>query len=276
MPRGGSSECNPPRRWLTACLLVLLSVVSGLQAESLSLSPQQEAFRQAWDAARNGDRKAFEQALPGLEDYLLYPYLRYEDLRHRRARVAVDEMAGFLDAHRGWAFTPALQTTWLRSLGKRGRWKALLEHGAASRDTEVRCYVAQARLRTGATEGLLPLAQGLWAAGKSQPDACDPVFAWLQRQDGISNGLAWERVRLAMKARERKLARYAGRFMDQDQQVWAERWFQLDQGGYRQLNRASRWPCITWMRASGASHAPVSITACSATIRSISRPRTRS
>ena len=219
-----------------------------LRAESLVLSPQQEAFRQAWDAARSGDRSAFEQALPGLEDYLLYPYLRYEDLRHRRARVPTEEMAGFIEAHRDWAFTPALETAWLRSLGKRGRWAALLEYGSESRDTEVRCNVAHTRIRTGDTGGLLPVAQGLWAAGQSQPDACDPVFAWLKQQDGIGNGLAWERVRLAMKARERKLARYAGRFMDEDQQVWAERWYQQDRGGYRQLSRALGWPDNAYTR----------------------------
>ena len=213
-----------------------------LRAETLILSPQQEAFRQAWDAARSGDRSAFEQALPGLEDYLLYPYLRYEDLRHRRTSVPAEEMAGFLAAHREWAFAPALETAWLRSLGKGGRWAALLEYGSQSGDTEVRCHVAHARIRTGDTGGLLPVAQGLWAAGQSQPDACDPVFAWLKQQDGIGNGLAWERVRLAMKARERKLARYAGRFMDEDQQVWAERWYQQDRGGYRQLSRALGWP----------------------------------
>ena len=242
MPRGGFRECNAPRRWLTACFLAWLLAAPGLAAETIPLSAQQEAFRQAWDAARGGDRNTFEQALPGLQDYLLYPYLRYEDLRHRRSRVPVEEMAGFLDAHRDWAFKPALETAWLRSLVKRGRWEALLEHGSESKDTEVRCGVARARILTGDTEGLLPVAQGLWAAGKSQPEACDPVFAWLRRQDGIGNGLAWERVRLAMKARERKLARYAGRFMDDDHRVWAERWYEQDRGGYRQLSRALRWP----------------------------------
>lgn len=243
-----SSECNAPRRWLTACLAAFLLAVPVLWADTVPLTPQQQSFRAAWDAARDGDRDAFEQALPGLEGYLLYPYLRYEDLRHRRARVPVEEMAGFLEAHRGWAFTPALETAWLRSLGDRGRWEALLEYGTGSRDTEIRCYLAQARIRTGDTAELLPVAQGLWAAGKSQPDACDPVFAWLRRQDGISNGLAWERVRLAMKARERNLARYAGRFLDEDNKVWAERWYQQDKGGYRQLSLARGWPDSAYAR----------------------------
>jgi soluble lytic murein transglycosylase len=89
---------------------------------------------------------------------------------------------------------------------------------------------------------LLREAQGLWTAGKSQPDACDPVFSWLIKQDGISTGLAWERVRLAMAARERNLARYASRFMDDGERIWAERWYEQDRGDYRRLRQASQWP----------------------------------
>ena len=63
--------------------------------------------------------------MPAAEGYLLYPYLRYEDLRHRRAAVPAPEMADFLAAHRDWAFADGLETVWLRTLGKRGRWQAV-------------------------------------------------------------------------------------------------------------------------------------------------------
>ncbi len=118
----------------------------------------------------------------------------------------------------------------------------MLQYAVLSKDTEVRCYVAQARIKLGQTEGLLPVAQELWAVGKSQPDACDPVFAWLKTEGGITSGLAWERVRLAMAARERNLARYVARYLDQDGQVWADRWQKQDRGGYRQLQQAHQWP----------------------------------
>lgn len=211
-------------------------------ADEDPLAAQRAEFAAAWDAARKGDRDVFEQSLEGLSDYILYPYLRYEDLRHRRRSVGEEEMSGFLEAHRGWAFTPGLETAWLRSLGDRGRWDAVLTYGGVSQDTEVRCHFAHARIRRGLTDGLEPVAQALWTKGKSQPDACDPVFAWLRKRDGISSGLAWERFSLSMKARERKLARYIVRYMGTEDQAWADRWLQQDRGGYRQLGRASRWP----------------------------------
>ncbi|RPH97714.1 MAG: hypothetical protein EHM68_07370 [Lysobacterales bacterium] len=203
---------------------------------------QREAFIRAWQAAARGERSRFEQAMPGLRDYLLYPYLRYEDLRHRRAQVEAGEMAGFLEAHADWAFSPGLTTAWLRTLGAQERWGDVLAHAGESDDIEVRCHFAHARIVHGDTEDLLPAAQSLWAAGRSQPDACDPVFRWLQDQGGITPGLAWERIRLAMEARQPRLTLYLARYLDEADRGWADRWYQQDRGGYRQLDQAAGWP----------------------------------
>ncbi len=181
-----------------------------------------------------GERELFEQLMPGLKDYLLYPYLQYEDLRFHRGRVDDQEMVAFLDGHGDWAFTEGLRTAWLKSLGKRKHWDSLLKYAPGSGDTEVRCYLAHARLLRGQTEGLLTVAQQLWTVGKSQPDACDPVFKWLRKQGGITPGLAWERIRLAMEAREPRLALYLARFLPAGERAWVDRWYQQ--------NRAAYWP----------------------------------
>lgn len=241
--RDRNGECTLRRRIATALLLMFCILPMAHGADDDRREEHRADFIDAWESARQGDRDEFNRSLEGLQDYLLFPYLRYEDLRHRRSHVSEREMSAFIEAHRDWAFTPALETAWLRTLGDRGRWDAVLQYGGNSEDTVVQCHFAHARLRRDLTDGLLPVAQGLWTAGKSQPDACDPVFAWLRNQQGgITSGLAWERIRLAMQAREQRLARYVARFLDSDQQVWAERWYQQDRSGYRQLRQASQWP----------------------------------
>jgi len=226
----------------TVLLVALGLSVSGAKAQEDMLAEQRAAFSEAWNAARNGDRDSFEGSLDSFRGYILHPYLRYEDFRHRRRSVDEEEMAKFLQSHRDWAFTAALETAWLRSLGERGQWNAVLKHGEKSRDTEVRCHLANARIQTGATDGLIPVARALWTKGESQPDACDPVFAWLNEQGGINSGLAWARFKLAMTARERPLARYIVRFMNEDDRTWADRWLQQDRNSYRRLDAALRWP----------------------------------
>jgi len=69
---------------------------------------QREQFSRAWHAATRGQRDIFRKSMPGLTDYVLYPYLQYEDMRFRRATVSAAEMSTFLDSHEDWAFTAGL------------------------------------------------------------------------------------------------------------------------------------------------------------------------
>jgi soluble lytic murein transglycosylase len=172
----------------------------------------------------------------------LYPYLRYEDLRYRRSRVDPGEMSDFLAAHEDWAFSGPLRTAWLRTLGAQQRWDLLLAHAGEPKDTVLRCQIAQARIAAGDTANLLPAAQDLWAVGRSQPDECDPVFRWLEAQGGITAGLAWQRIGLAMEARQPRLTLYLAGFLPADARSWADRWYQQDRSGYRNLDQALRWP----------------------------------
>ncbi|MDT8319897.1 MAG: transglycosylase SLT domain-containing protein [Xanthomonadales bacterium] len=229
-------------------LLLAASLAGGPLFAADSEADQRRDFERAWRAAAGGDRALFSQLMPGLQNYRLYPYLQYEDLRHRRARVAPAEMAAFLEAHEDWAFTAGLRRSWLRSLGKHRRWDALLRHAPGTDDVQLRCHLAQARIQRGLTDGLLQEARSLWTVGKSQPDACDPVFDWLIKQDGITPGLAWERIGLAMEAGQPRLALYVARFLPPDRQRWAELWQQQHRERYQWLDRAKTWQDVEYAR----------------------------
>ncbi len=150
---------------LLAGLLPLMAIAQQGAGQGAGLQDQ-ERFSRAWNAASHGEREVFRQLMPTLEDYLLYPYLQYEDLRYRRAGVDAQEMATFLDVHGDWAFTAGLRTAWLKSLGEKERWDSLLKYASDSGNTEVRCYLAHARIARGQTDGLLATAQQLWAVGE--------------------------------------------------------------------------------------------------------------
>jgi soluble lytic murein transglycosylase len=227
------------RQFLLPALLICgLSAQQGVQADAT----ERERFKAAWTAASRGDHDTFKQLRAGLADYPLYPYLAYEDFRHRRAQVQPAEMQEFLAAHSDWAFSRGLRLAWLKTLGKRNAWQALLDYGESATDTVVRCYRARAQIQTGQLDGLLQEAQDLWAVGKSQPSECDPVFEWLKDQGGITPALAWERVRLAMMAGNPRLTLYLARFLPAPDREWLQRWQQLSQNRYRDLPNARSWP----------------------------------
>lgn len=216
-------------------------VVHAAVPEASRDATQRAAFEEAWRSARSGRRERFEELGPSLKGYVLYPYWQYEDYRHRRAQVAPETMDNFLDWHDDWAFTRGLRTAWLKTLGREGRWHALVDYGEGSRNTEVRCYVARARLKTGNPDGVLEEARELWTVGHSQPDACDPLFAWFIDADGVTSELAWERIRLAMASGNSRLTVYLARFLPKPDRTWLERWQRLDRDGYRHLGRAAAW-----------------------------------
>ena len=236
------TQANGFRQYV--CLLtVVLVFISGLakasgQAESAELGQ----FKQAWEAARKGDHASFNQIKDTLETYVLYPYLQYEDYRARRARVPVDEMAIFLESHRDWAFSSGLRTAWLRSLAKKGRWTDLVAQSGGVSDTALRCQRARGQIILKQTEGVLGEAQKLWVVGKSQPDECDPVFAWLAKNNGITPSLAWERIRLVIEAGNRSLAMYLARYVPHDERRWVQEWYTLSGAGYSRLEQTRSWP----------------------------------
>jgi soluble lytic murein transglycosylase len=230
--------CSPVRSLvmgLAASLFTYCGLVNASDNELMQ-------FRKAWDAARTGDHASFNQIRSTLQDYVLFPYLQYEDYRSRRASVPTKEMSGFLGNHEGWAFTPGLRRAWLKSLAKRGRWVDLVAHSEGVSDTVLRCQRVRGQIILKQTDGVLSEAQKLWTVGKSQPDECDPVFAWLAKNDGITESLAWERIRLAMIADNSGMVAYLARFVPARQRQWLDQWQKLRRAGYSRLEQARNWP----------------------------------
>ncbi|QOC22329.1 lytic transglycosylase domain-containing protein [Wenzhouxiangella sp. AB-CW3] len=224
-------------------LLPLAAIAQGgSDGAQSSRDSQREVFRQGWAAARRGNQAGVVAAISELDDYPLTPYLEFELLRQRIDKVPEVVMEQFLARHRDWSFAGRLETAWLRSLGRREQWDALLLHGSGSQDTEVRCHVAHARVVQGQHEGLEAEVELLWKVGRSQPDACNPVFSWWRDQGNPSPQVAWERFRLAVDAGEQNLARYLRRYLPASEREWAERWLLMRSRPQNGLRRARHWP----------------------------------
>ncbi len=230
--------------WQLVYLLVIFvfTFSSPMLASASATDAEREQFIIAWEAAKRGDHDSFDQLKNQLEGYVLFPYLQYEDYRNRRNKVPVDEMAGFLETHKDWAFSEGLRNVWLKSLAERKRWADLLAHSEGVSNTVLRCQRVLGQLSLKRMDGVLGEAQKLWTVGRSQPDECDPVFAWLVKNGGIPESLAWERIRLAIGARNTGLTMYLARFVAEDQRRWLEDWQSLSREGYSRLEQAGRWP----------------------------------
>ncbi len=116
---------------------------------------------------------------------------------------------------------------WLKRLGERREWAALLEHYQPTTNAEIRCYQLRALYGTGKREEAFAQVADLWVVEESQPKACDPLFeAWIANEY-LTYAMAWERLQLALDNDERQLARYLLRFFDGSHKSWAQSLYNL-------------------------------------------------
>ena len=226
-------------RW--AIGLLVLAVAGASLPAAADRETEREIFREGWAAAARGDQTATLQALLALPDYPLQPYLEFELLRQRVDKVPESVFEQFLARYKDWSFRPALERSWLRSLGRRGLDDVLLRHGRDSEDPEVRCHVARADLDAGRLDGLTDRVLDLWLVGRSQHDACNPVFSWWRRQGELTPDRAWRRFHLALASGETGLSRYLRRYMNEDQRLWADRWLDMKRRADATLSQARSW-----------------------------------
>ena len=170
-------------------------------------------YKRAISAIERGHSGEFRSALAALSDYPLHPYLVYFDARRKLGRVSASEAVALKtrlsDTHLG----ERLFEAWLITQARHGRWQTYRDHYEPMERTDGRCFYARSLYRTGDRAAALQLVPELWVVGVSQPKECDPLFAVWMAQDGLTDDLVWERLRLALAGNERVLARYLlGRF----------------------------------------------------------------
>lgn len=212
-------------------LLPLWMLVMGTDfaaATSKSLEEYRALFRDNYRLAERGS----EQALPvaeALRGYVLAAdfYGRY--LRATAAEQPLDVLRTFAETNRDHPEARLVLNRKLTALAAEGRWQAFLKlwrdfpPGAAS--TTLRCHRAQALIKTGADaaqEGL-----DLWLVPRSQPKACDPVFATLKARSVIDGTQVRARLQLALDADQFQLARYLARTLPAAERSRADLWRQV-------------------------------------------------
>ncbi len=171
--------------------------------------PEDELARRALAAAEAG------QVPPPLRaDHPLQGWIAYARL-HRELSV-LDHAAAleFLDRHRGQPVADAFRSVWLGELARRKEWTAFRAAWVpGTRSAALACHELEARLRTGAADAAWTAeVQRLWRqAARSQPDACDPVFAALAERGGLDDTLRWARIDAAIAEHQPGVVRAAAR-----------------------------------------------------------------
>ena len=159
-----------------------------------------------------------------LTHYPLYPYLVYDELIARLAKISDEEVDTFLTSYSDGPLATRLRLTWLFHLQKAGRWESFLKYYQDDDSTELRCYFLRAKIRQGYGQELLNQVRDIWLVGKSQPKQCDPLFKWYEEQGFLTTEQIWERFDLAMENNRIGLAKYLSKKLPSSDQTSAKQW----------------------------------------------------
>ena len=224
----------------TTGLLCGALLLTSLPAQADRLSEQRRQYDQAQSALARGDNARFQSLKAGLSDYPLYPYLLLESLRKRLDHAPHQEIEQFLVTHGDLPAAGSLRNSWLKRLLKEQDWPRLRRHvDQDSLSAELECPLVMQMWREGQSTQAMQRAQELWTVGQSQPKACDPLFQRWIAAGGLTEDIAWERMRLALLHRQDGLAKYLTRYQP-SQTALAER-FVATATNPRLLNQFSQY-----------------------------------
>jgi soluble lytic murein transglycosylase len=210
-------------RWLLCLGLAMLMPAHAFLVDDES---QRRDYQAALAALRAGDTARFAKLRESLDGYVLRGYLDYEALKDRIETAPSAELRAFLAANGHIPGADAVRKRWLRLLAARGEWNTFLrEYRDIEDDAELQCWRLDRLLRSSEQQtALMQEIEVLWRNGRRLPGACDAVFAAWRKAGHMTPEKIWERVRLAMEARQLGLAGELGQFLDTRDRQWLQRW----------------------------------------------------
>ena len=208
------------------CLTCLLTTTSGATGiiDNDPWKDDRKLFLKADKALDQNRLSSYRQLADQLQDYPLYPYLQFKQLRKRLKTADPNKISAFIEQHEDDPLGWRLRQSWLYTLAKQRNWPRYLEVWRDPQPVKLQCYKLQAQINTGQTAGLDEHALKLWMVGKSQEKTCDPAFHYLEQQDKITHELLWQRIRLAMHSGNPGLARWLAKRLPKEDADWVTLW----------------------------------------------------
>lgn len=180
------------------------------------LQQQRLTFEQAEQALKKNQHSVFETYRKSLENYPLYPYLVYQDLKQKISqnpqKVTLKQLEQFSNRYPDFPHQGILRKTWLHQMAHGKHWREFVSgYPAECKDVALTCQYLYGQYHLTHESTFLDKAKPLWLSGKNQPPECDPLFKAMQAAGKITPDMIWERIGLAFKANNPKIITHLGK-----------------------------------------------------------------
>lgn len=153
------------------------------------------------DALANARDQRFERidddAIAG---HVLGGYIDYHRLKRALPDAPSSRVNRFIQANDDSPLAGWMRGQAISAYGEAGRFDALLAVADGSPQRISRQCHYQTALLERDTQTAQEAGKALWLAGRSRPDACDPLFNRLRRENVIDADAIWQRAMLAWQA----------------------------------------------------------------------------
>ncbi|MDG4867365.1 transglycosylase SLT domain-containing protein [Guyparkeria sp. 1SP6A2] len=244
---GSSPHCPSLSRPVAVsfALVVFLFAALGLSpasaevpAERLPLGldqPVPDGLKRTLSAIERGDEAGFRRALKDVASSLGIQARQFLETKWLLGRVEREPaaVAALLREQPESPLMPRLKRRYLDHLAGEAAWgeyRMVFDRGPDIRPgTRRQCHywAAELALEGGLSKAQTEEAMAVWERGRSQPEACDPAFAWLEGQGRLDESAYRSRIRHAIIAGKDGLARYLVRQGPAGLAGYRDRWVEL-------------------------------------------------
>ncbi|MGR9051933.1 MAG: transglycosylase SLT domain-containing protein [Gammaproteobacteria bacterium] len=210
---------------LIFCLLVPFCILQAGHAKAMTVPAQRLAYANYEKQLANANNAAFPKEYFELNDYPLFPILRYLWLKNHLQNTR--EITAFLNDYGYSRHADLLKRQWLVYLSDTHQWQTFIDHYDRSDNNGLDCRFYWAKLKTGHRQEALTAAKNLWTVGYSQPKECDSLFNELVESKSVTREMIWARFELALTAGKQSLADYVKRMMSKQDREVADFWLKV-------------------------------------------------
>lgn len=191
---------------------------------SKQLEKQRALFIQAETALKKGQYTSYQKIEHRLNNYPLYPYLRFLAISRQLNSTSNQRVQEFLSTYHDTPLANKLYYRWIKSLARQGKSDALVQYFRPTQDTQLLCHYANALYETGKTGTAYSLMGELWQTGESLPKSCDPILKKWTDTGFMTSSRIWARIHLVMNNGNRRLATYLGKSLPEEERFWLSLW----------------------------------------------------
>ncbi|MFY8351864.1 transglycosylase SLT domain-containing protein [Pseudoalteromonas sp. SSM20] len=206
--------------------LILTTLVSlVLSSSALNASADKAAhkdFLALEKLAKKNDKRAFYQALKQ-SSHPLAPYAEAKFLENFPKLANQKEITKFLDTYQGTPLEWQVRYAWLDNLIKLNKKALYIDAYRPTNNAEYRCTYLTYQLKLGAPkEAIFNQVDELWNVAKSQPKACDNLFANWRKAGHLNQELLWQRITKVSEKGDTSLLGFLSRLLPENERYLAD------------------------------------------------------